>query len=508
MIIKYSPLESLPQLAWCARIDKGAGYVSIFHGKGVETNPSGFIEGAWNGQFASFDVINATIICGTGAVSTGENIRFFSSTDRFSPLYSIVLSDSIFVSNSPLFALTMAGMEPHNTYPFYTYDLLKIWREGLYCLSGKLKTNSVESLRIHFSAIMTVNTRSVISFETHSLCAAPEDYTSYQAKLIDGVKQIFENAGDSHRQHPYKPLAAISNGYDSTATAVLASQAGCSEAVTFFDSRHSEPYSDSGRKNASRLGMDCMEYDRWAYLKRTDLAEAEFGLYATAVSTPMLAMETQLAGRVLVSGHFGDTIWGKKKSSACDNLCQPWLKHNSGLSQIEFRLRVGYLAFTPTFIGARHNQKIHSIAISDEMRSWSIPGDYDRPIPRRIAEESGLSRNSFGMQQKAGAHSHYITEKNFSEKSWAHYQNFVKQRVQGKQKLPCFLWRVLAWNRNFAWKILNIKRSRFVVKSSRLQRTFPFLLNRCPILVPWPFILTFQWSFSLLKDRYKLPENE
>lgn len=508
MIIKYNPLESLPQLAWGARIDKGADYVSVFHGTGVETNPSGFIEGAWNGKFASFNVINATIVCGTGAVSTGEGIRFFSSTDRFSPLYSIVLTDSIFVSNSPVFALSMVGMEPHHTYPFYTYDLLRIWRKGLYCLSGDLKTDSAESLRVHFSAIMTVNTHWAISFETHALCSTPEGYASYQTKLADGVKEVFENAGDLHRQRPYKPLAAISTGYDSTATAVLASQAGCTEAVTFFDSRHSEPYSDSGHDNASHLGMECTEYDRWNYLKRTDLAEAEFGLYATAVSAPMLAMETHLTGRILVSGHFGDTIWGKKKSSAGDNLCQPWLKHNSGLSQIEFRLRVGYLAFAPTFIGARHNQKIHSIAISDEMRSWSIPGNYDRPIPRRIAEESGLSRNSFGMQQKAGAHSHFIIERNFSEKGWAHYQNFVKQSVQGKQRLPCFLWRVLAWNQNFTWKVMNIKRGQGILKSSRLQRTFPYILNRCPILVPWPFMLTFQWSFSLLKNRYKLPKNE
>ena len=35
------------------------------------------------------------------------------------------------------------------------------------------------------------------------------------------------------------------------------------------------------------------------------------------------------------------------------------------------------------------------------MRPWRLDNSYDRPIPRRIAESAGLSRESFGMVKKA-----------------------------------------------------------------------------------------------------------
>lgn len=502
---EYQRVETLPQLAWGACLKPGNRTITVYHGPAVETSSKGFIEGAWDGQFDAFDIESATIVSGTGAFLSDGQVSFLSSTDRLSPIFSITKDRCVYISNSPVFALSMAQVKPHETYPFYTYDFLKIWRGGLYCLSGNLRTNSAEHLSVHFSTIMTINTRSAVSYKTYVLCAAPEDYTAYRSKLIDGTKQVFKNASDPQRRRAYKPVAAISQGYDSTASAVLACLAGCTDTVTYFDSGHSGPYEDSGLENAARLGMTCKEYDRWAYLKRGDLVEADFGLYATATSTPLVSMETQLAGRILVSGHFGDTIWGKEKASFCDNLSQPWARFVSGVNQIEFRLRVGYLSFSPVLIGARHNLKIHGITISDEMQPWSVPGSYDRPIPRRLAEEAGLPRDSFGMRKKGSSHAHLVNEKNLSKKALAHYQRFVKEQVQGKQKLSCFFWRALACSKHFFWKIKNLKRSRYLLKSSKLQRTFPYILNRCPILVAWPFMFTFQWSFSLLAVRYQLP---
>lgn len=45
---------------------------------------------------------------------------------------------------------------------------------------------------------------------------------------------------------------------------------------------------------------------------------------------------------------------------------------------------------------------IYKINNSQEMEKYSIGGQYDRPIPRRIAEESGVPRDSFGIK-KSGA---------------------------------------------------------------------------------------------------------
>ena len=35
------------------------------------------------------------------------------------------------------------------------------------------------------------------------------------------------------------------------------------------------------------------------------------------------------------------------------------------------------------------------------MQPYSVGGDYDRPIPRRIVEEAGVGRHKFGMRKNA-----------------------------------------------------------------------------------------------------------
>jgi len=53
------------------------------------------------------------------------------------------------------------------------------------------------------------------------------------------------------------------------------------------------------------------------------------------------------------------------------------------------------------FFGWQHHTGIIRLSRSDEMRKWSIGGSYDRPIPRRIAEEAGIPRTWFGTKKMA-----------------------------------------------------------------------------------------------------------
>jgi hypothetical protein len=69
----------------------------------------------------------------------------------------------------------------------------------------------------------------------------------------------------------------------------------------------------------------------------------------------------------------------------------------------ELRLRVGFLHFAPaTIAAARHAPRIHRWNDTEELRPWSIGGDYDKPIARRIAEEAGVPRALFGQKKKGG----------------------------------------------------------------------------------------------------------
>ncbi|MBW2176817.1 MAG: hypothetical protein JRH03_07695, partial [Deltaproteobacteria bacterium] len=41
-----------------------------------------------------------------------------------------------------------------------------------------------------------------------------------------------------------------------------------------------------------------------------------------------------------------------------------------------------------------------NISLSSEMEPWRLHNSYDRPIPRRIAEEAGVERHLFGIEKK------------------------------------------------------------------------------------------------------------
>lgn len=504
MQFRYHLTDTLPPLAWCAQINKNSDTVVVFHGEMVETNPRGFVEGAWNDSFELLNFTEATVVCGSGGTLDDDNVRFSASTDLSCPLFSIVKDDSVFVSNSPVFIMTVAEEAPDALYPFYSYDLTAIWRQGLYCPNGELKLRPDVSLRVHFATTMSVDKEGSTQFKPHTLCDAPSDYSSYHAMLVKEMTRVFENAQDPGRKSGYKPWAGISSGYDSSATAALASLAGCEDAFTFTDSRQKDPRQDSGAANTPYLGMTCTEYDRWHYLKMGGRVDAEFAMFAVSATTPMAAMEDLLAGRMIITGSFGDIIWDTK-SEFCHNLSRCWAKFAAGLGQIEFRLRAGYLSFAPAYIGARHNETIHRIINSEEMRDWSIGGKYDRPMPRRIAETAGLPRERFGMEKRASGHSHLTTPDNFSSQALNNYRHFVNQQHTDAPRRKYHYWRNRVRFLHLFWKLFGSGKRRSV-PSSPWQRRYPFLLNAHPFLVPWKFMFTFQWAFDSLKGRYQLPD--
>ena len=64
------------------------------------------------------------------------------------------------------------------------------------------------------------------------------------------------------------------------------------------------------------------------------------------------------------------------------------------------RLKLGISCFLPLF-GAIEWPSIHEITKSDDMKQYSIGGNYDRPIPRRIFENKGVDRKMFGQSKRS-----------------------------------------------------------------------------------------------------------
>lgn len=502
--LRFDAAAHLPQLAWHADISFRDGTLRVLHGSSVETRGRAFFEAAWNGPFEDFDPRSSSIFCGSGGLVDGEHAVFASGTDRFSPIFSLEKDGHLHVSNSPVFLLSMAGEAPDECRPFYSYQFTHIYRMGLRCPSGKIRLSSGRHLRVHLAGLVSVDRRGRIRFPARPVGEKPHDYASYRSILKEGVRRVLENASDPARIFPFRTLAAITGGYDSTATAVLAAEAGCKEAFSFTDPTLPDPFYDSGRENAERLGMAFAEYSRWAYRDLPGIPEQEFALTTGAAQTPLAALGDALDKTVLITGHRGEVLWTPKTAQCSDHMATHWVRFTLGLTDTEFRIRRGFLNLSPATFSCGFNREIARIGRAEEMAPWSVDGDYDRPLARRIAEEAGLPRKSFGMKKQAGGHSHLNRDSSFSPAGLEDYTRFVRERDARANPLVLRYWKWRVRFQHFLWDKFSYKARRYRPWSARF-RHIPYLFHTAPMRIPWKFQFTFQWMFHSLKHRYRDP---
>jgi hypothetical protein len=113
-------------------------------------------------------------------------------------------------------------------------------------------------------------------------------------------------------------VCTLTRGYDSTACAVLAKAVGCSEGITFVNSR--DGFVDDGTEIGRRFGMTVMPFQR----PDTMGVDANFAaeMYATGMQAVEIACEplqSKLKGRLLFTGHFGGVIWGMSERTSTDS---------------------------------------------------------------------------------------------------------------------------------------------------------------------------------------------
>jgi hypothetical protein len=108
--------------------------------------------------------------------------------------------------------------------------------------------------------------------------------------------------------------------------------------------------------------------------------------------------EPVLGGKILLTGFHGDKMWGKQTKDLSEHIVRGDI---SGLSLTEYRLLTGFIQCSAAFWGVKQIRDINALSNSDEMKPWDIPGDYSRPVCRRIVEEAGVPRELFGIKKRA-----------------------------------------------------------------------------------------------------------
>jgi hypothetical protein len=374
----------------------GGNTVTVLHGPEVEVAAEWLCEATWDGDFGAGDFDLTDIVAGSGARLRDGRVTFVSSGSTVDRLQAVSTGGRVLVSNSLPCLLQAAGGDLSRTYPRYYWDFRSII-EGLRAYHRTLETSAGRVELVYFDNLVWDGW--TLRVTDKPTTGGPFlDFAGYRTFLATSMRAVAKNLADGRRARPFGMLGTTSSGYDSPTVTVLAAEAGCRRVLCFDRARDGE--ADSGEAIASTLGMTTTTIARAGW-EASALPEVPFiAANAYGEEVHYRGAEAELRGHVLFTGYHGDKVWDKKTSDVYGEIRRG---DPSGLSLTEYRLHAGFLHCPVPFWGARRVREIVAIANGPELAAWDVPGDYSRPICRRIVEEAGVARRSFGIEKHAAS---------------------------------------------------------------------------------------------------------
>lgn len=425
--------DSWPALAWIARCERPASVIDVRHGPQVEISADWLCEAVWDGEFASGDFDRTDLVFGSGARLRDGRAVFVSSGTTVDRLQFLELGDTTWVSNSLACLLGVSGVKVDPTYDRY-FDFFWSLTRGLDGYERRVPT-STGRLEIVFFRNLTWDGEELSEEEKPAPTRKLDSFEEYRAFLDTSLAAIAANMQSAERGHRYGMVSGISSGYDSTTVTVLARKAGLERAFSFRRARGGDE--DHGEEIARQLGIEL------TLVGRTDWRDQPFSeipyLAVNGAGQDIVFSSARelLRGQVLISGFHGDRIWDND-----DNDLGPDFVRSSdgGLAFTEHRLQLGCIHFPVPFLGARQIREVKAIGSSSDLAAWDIPGDYSRPICRRIVEDAGIPRDAFGMNKKAVTNHFRRGEAVLTEESREAYYGWLRTHERlwrkGRAKVP------------------------------------------------------------------------
>ncbi len=397
MNLRPIPVPQWPKLAWLARWRQGSSEVTVRHGTAVETGTDWAAEAVWDGDFADGGFDRTDLVFGSGVRVRDGGLVFVPAATAMDRLWCCHRAGWWWVSNS-LGALSAgADLSLDRGHPYAddrrsairtTWGVKDCVRE--FPISGGT-ANVAWFHNLHFDG------QSMGQVPKPDSAGDFASYADYRDYLFAAARRLGANATSPERAHRVGLLASVSSGYDSPAAAVVAREAGCRTAVTFRKATSFWRGEDSGHAIAERIGMDCASYRRTAASYDNEVAFWAASGYANLLNWCLFDYPQPVS--LFFIGCYGDAIWPRKK------LADPFtIEVWDDLAMGEWRLSAGMIQCPVPFWGMRHHRQIEAITFSDEMAPWSIGGPYDRPIARRLVEETGVPRGSFALMKKNTSH--------------------------------------------------------------------------------------------------------
>jgi len=420
MRLSYEEQAHWPPLAWLATVRSGTPLVHVRHGREVETRPEWFCEAVWAGDFSSGDFDATDIVFGSGARIRDGKLLFVSSGSTLDRLHWLRKGGQTFVSNSLPCLVAAAGAELDPAGARYLEFFLSVI-DGLGRYHDALPTSAGE-LRLCYFHNLAWTGDDLVRVQKPCGERTFADFDALERFLHRSLAGIAANMAARARKRRYRFMGTLSEGYDSTAATALASRHGLAEAICF---EQPGPNREDGAGIARHLGVEPLVFglDEWRDLSHPEVPFIAGDGFGEEVH--FAAAHDRLGGRVLVTGHYGDKIWGKHNPNPNPDIVRGDL---AGLAQTEFRLHAGFIHLPAPFLGVRAAADIHRISNGAELAPWDVGGAYTRPLARRIVEAAGVPREAFGRKKRFACRWLLVSRRFLTERSRADYCEWLAER--------------------------------------------------------------------------------
>jgi len=489
MKLIFKPKEELPKLAWIANVEPQKQQATISHGSWVEVMEQGFIEGIWDGEFSKASFHRAACVFGSGAVVCDKKITFVSSTSTTDYLYWWSNKDRSLVTVANSLPLLLAFMDDELDSKVKEYESINnSITLGINRYIRKIPTKKGEVNRLMYWNLAV--TAEQIFEHDKPLPPSFTAYKDYAAYLFQCYERLASNARDAGRSHPMAIFSTQSKGYDSTATNSVAKDYGIDlvftvtkgKAIGYFASedKHLET-DDDGTAICKFFGLKNVPIERRAL---ENDSEMEYLFYAGMHETGDFNLQ-QISAHidqptVLITGTLGE-LWYRAKDNRPNSINEELFRWDLGTHSLtEVRLQAGYVQLAFPYIGAINRVDILRITESEEMGPWQLGNDYDRPIPRRLAEEAGLERNMFGQRKMASALEHPFPTIPVNKQLRHNYLEFlIQDKILTRWQMHLLplarWWNAIVWTTSPRRHIWNYYLQRALSKLLRKQFNFPLV---------------------------------
>jgi hypothetical protein len=401
--------EKFPKLGWFASLDLKARTLEILHGSAVEHQAQWLVEGVWDDNFSAGNFHVSQNFFGSGVRVDDRSVFFAASSASVDRLIYCTDGDNLLVSNSVIVLLANTGARLDIEHD-YRQEAKAILRGRNYQQEFHVLHPTIKCFYQVFCENLVVSGRDILR-ECRGQPREFRSFDQYRNTIGQALVRMRDNFKDPARRTALSSYSTLSTGYDSSAVSCLVKDIGVTECFSFAGSWTKRSRSDSlynAAPIAEALALSIIPLNSF----HDEESRAELYMHASSpagAQLPLIAMAAYVkrtaAAAIVFTGYHGDVIWNVNPPERYldDHLLRAGV---SGIDLSELRLWYGFINVPVTFLFAQSIRRIVAVSNLPEMKPWRLNNDYDRPIPRRILEQSGVDRSHFGMR-KGAIFNHY-----------------------------------------------------------------------------------------------------